>query len=181
MRLERAGLAVGRKPVGQNLVGKWRGQMAETDGGDRGIRTLDRALQPYNGLANRRLQPLGHISVGLDMPDPMRACKGHVAAPCFSSRYPGNRRRGRENPGLIPERKSGSLPSDSRYPDAVPRASQRRLKTAASHTPGNRGNPEFRFQTANTIYISIAYMCGRMVAACYLCNTDSKTAGLVPL
>lgn len=33
------------------------------DGGDRGIRTLDRALQPYNGLANRRLQPLGHISV----------------------------------------------------------------------------------------------------------------------
>ena len=32
------------------------------DGGDGGIRTLDRALQPYNGLANRRLQPLGHIS-----------------------------------------------------------------------------------------------------------------------
>ena len=27
-----------------------------------GIRTLDRALQPYNGLANRRLQPLGHHS-----------------------------------------------------------------------------------------------------------------------
>ena len=32
-------------------------------GGDGGIRTLDRALQPYNGLANRRLQPLGHISI----------------------------------------------------------------------------------------------------------------------
>src|SRR5246127_3611633 len=31
-------------------------------GGDGGIRTLDRALQPYNGLANRRLQPLGHVS-----------------------------------------------------------------------------------------------------------------------
>ncbi|MDB5637921.1 MAG: hypothetical protein JWP51_2829, partial [Bradyrhizobium sp.] len=28
-------------------------------GGAGGIRTLDRALQPYNGLANRRLQPLG--------------------------------------------------------------------------------------------------------------------------
>ena len=27
-----------------------------------GIRTLDRAFQPYNGLANRRLQPLGHHS-----------------------------------------------------------------------------------------------------------------------
>jgi hypothetical protein len=38
-------------------------------GGDGGIRTLDRALQPYNGLANRRLQPLGHISGTADMPD----------------------------------------------------------------------------------------------------------------
>jgi hypothetical protein len=37
-------------------------------GGAGGIRTLDRALQPYNGLANRRLQPLGHSSVGADMP-----------------------------------------------------------------------------------------------------------------
>ena len=34
--------------------------------GEGGIRTLDRAFQPYNGLANRRLQPLGHLS--LDVP-----------------------------------------------------------------------------------------------------------------
>jgi hypothetical protein len=40
-----------------NLFTKYHG-----DGGDGGIRTLDRALQPYNGLANRRLQPLGHVS-----------------------------------------------------------------------------------------------------------------------
>ena len=39
------------------------------DGGAGGIRTLDRALQPYNGLANRRLQPLGHSSIRADMPD----------------------------------------------------------------------------------------------------------------
>jgi hypothetical protein len=38
-------------------------------GGDGGIRTLDRPLQAYNGLANRRLQPLGHVSVTVDMPD----------------------------------------------------------------------------------------------------------------
>ena len=38
-------------------------------GGAGGIRTLDRALQPYNGLANRRLQPLGHSSMSADMPD----------------------------------------------------------------------------------------------------------------
>ena len=36
--------------------------MLTLDGGAGGIRTLDRALQPYNGLANRRLQPLGHVS-----------------------------------------------------------------------------------------------------------------------
>ena len=39
------------------------------NGGDGGIRTLDRALQPYNGLANRRLQPLGHVSGGCFLTD----------------------------------------------------------------------------------------------------------------
>jgi hypothetical protein len=32
--------------------------------GEIGIRTLDTDLTPYNGLANRRLQPLGHLSRG---------------------------------------------------------------------------------------------------------------------
>ncbi len=32
-------------------------------GGERGIRTPDTAIQPYDGLANRCLQPLGHLSV----------------------------------------------------------------------------------------------------------------------
>jgi hypothetical protein len=35
----------------------------ETFGGEGGIRTLDTGVSPYNGLANRRLQPLGHLSV----------------------------------------------------------------------------------------------------------------------
>jgi hypothetical protein len=34
----------------------------ERGGGGDGIRTHDRGLSPYNGLANRRLQPLGHPS-----------------------------------------------------------------------------------------------------------------------
>ena len=34
-------------------------------GGDGGIRTPDRGLGPYNGLANRRLQPLGHVSTAM--------------------------------------------------------------------------------------------------------------------
>src|SRR5206468_3606173 len=33
-----------------------------TGNGGGGIRTPDRVLKPYNGLANRRLQPLGHPS-----------------------------------------------------------------------------------------------------------------------
>jgi hypothetical protein len=33
-----------------------------SSGGEGGIRTLDRVVRPYNGLANRRLQPLGHLS-----------------------------------------------------------------------------------------------------------------------
>jgi hypothetical protein len=48
-------------------------------GGAGGIRTLDRALQPYNGLANRRLQPLGHSSVGADMPDTGASRKRQIA------------------------------------------------------------------------------------------------------
>ena len=31
-------------------------------GGEAGIRTLGRAFRPYNGLANHRLQPLGHLT-----------------------------------------------------------------------------------------------------------------------
>ncbi len=35
-------------------------------GGEWGIRTPDTAFGPYNGLANRRLQPLGQLSVRRD-------------------------------------------------------------------------------------------------------------------
>ena len=52
----------------------------QEDGGAGGIRTLDRALQPYNGLANRRLQPLGHSSCRLDMPDAMPSRKRQLQA-----------------------------------------------------------------------------------------------------
>ena len=34
----------------------------EARNGEGGIRTPDKVLRPYNGLANRRLQPLGHLS-----------------------------------------------------------------------------------------------------------------------
>jgi hypothetical protein len=38
---------------------KWLGEF----GGEGGIRTPGTGFGPYNGLANRRLQPLGHLSV----------------------------------------------------------------------------------------------------------------------
>src|SRR5262245_11489171 len=47
-------------------------------GGDGGIRTLDRPLQAYNGLANRRLQPLGHVSGSADMPDARASRKRQI-------------------------------------------------------------------------------------------------------
>ena len=51
-----------------------------SNGGAGGIRTLDRALQPYNGLANRRLQPLGHSSDQADMPDADASRKRQIPA-----------------------------------------------------------------------------------------------------
>jgi hypothetical protein len=35
----------------------------KSSGGEGGIRTPGTGFGPYNGLANRRLQPLGHLSV----------------------------------------------------------------------------------------------------------------------
>src|SRR5579864_4840809 len=45
----------------------------EGNGGEGGIRTLDTGVSPYNGLANRRLQPLGHLSDARDcsLPRPL--------------------------------------------------------------------------------------------------------------
>ena len=57
------------------------------DGGAGGIRTLDRALQPYNGLANRRLQPLGHSSGKADMPDAEASCKRQMSVAAFATHY----------------------------------------------------------------------------------------------
>ena len=56
----------------ESAIGLLRGMPASTAGGlvfggERGIRTPDRALRPYNGLANRRLQPLGHLSAVSDL------------------------------------------------------------------------------------------------------------------
>ena len=56
-------------------------------GGDGGIRTLDRALQPYNGLANRRLQPLGHVSNKADMPDAGATRKRQIWLGRISANY----------------------------------------------------------------------------------------------
>ncbi len=41
----------------------WKSSLRNADGGEAGIRTLGAAIQPHNGLANRRLQPLGHLSL----------------------------------------------------------------------------------------------------------------------
>jgi len=64
---------------------------AKLGGGDGGIRTLDRPLQAYNGLANRRLQPLGHVSSKADMPDAAASRKRQIW------------RSGRTDVGAVPD------------------------------------------------------------------------------
>jgi hypothetical protein len=44
------------------VIGVVKNASLEGTGGEGGIRTLDTGVSPYNGLANRRLQPLGHLS-----------------------------------------------------------------------------------------------------------------------
>src|SRR6266404_3104096 len=62
-----------------------RYKLKQYSGGAGGIRTLDRALQPYNGLANRRLQPLGHSSIEADMPDAGASRKRQIQVAQFRS------------------------------------------------------------------------------------------------
>src|SRR6266436_7340819 len=48
---------------GSSIGSTWGYPIETIDtGGEGGIRTPGRGFSPYNGLANRRLQPLGHLS-----------------------------------------------------------------------------------------------------------------------
>src|SRR5437588_6786033 len=49
--------------------------------GGGGIRTPDRVLKPYNGLANRRLQPLGHPSRDVNYPRARLSEQGRSTSP----------------------------------------------------------------------------------------------------
>jgi hypothetical protein len=71
-------LSFGRHPSRLADSGGLPPEARSEGGGDGGIRTLDRALQPYNGLANRRLQPLGHVSNKADMPDAAASRKRQI-------------------------------------------------------------------------------------------------------
>ena len=83
--------------------------LAETEG----IRTLDRALQPYNGLANRRLQPLGHVSraqcAPRHMPDACPHCKrmpvelSEMLAETIAARGDHHKADNRPQAGRLPE------------------------------------------------------------------------------
>jgi integrase-like protein len=78
MHLTESGGAGQRDPAARSALGldrsleSWwrRGGVTEEKingqnltGGEAGIRTLGTGFSPYNGLANRRLQPLGHLTV----------------------------------------------------------------------------------------------------------------------
>jgi hypothetical protein len=65
------------------------------NGGEAGIRTLGTAFRPYNGLANRRLQPLGHLTVrggSLHFSPSPKAKDGLVCPPVCPRRREASRR-----------------------------------------------------------------------------------------
>src|SRR3954463_16406477 len=53
-------------------------------GGEAGIRTLGTTFRSYNGLANRRLQPLGHLTVS----KLLRICGVRLARPVSGAPLP---------------------------------------------------------------------------------------------
>src|SRR6266404_8735867 len=55
-------LWIQRKQLRARSVHLRRAETDELSGGERGIRTLDTGLSPYNALAGRPLRPLGHLS-----------------------------------------------------------------------------------------------------------------------
>jgi hypothetical protein len=113
-------------------------------GGEAGIRTLGTAFRPYNGLANRRLQPLGHLTawelpsilrvfpVKAELPRSTvpRSVPRRPATPALSCRddplyRPSHRRRRCTWPGSRSgplSRTLAALPGDGRHCFARPRA-----------------------------------------------------------
>src|SRR5437773_187591 len=67
-------------PVGEGAK-RTRGVMSGKTGGEAGIRTLDTAFRPYNGLANRRLQPLGHLTAAINLSIRQASSYGNVRLP----------------------------------------------------------------------------------------------------
>src|SRR5271170_1883362 len=67
----------------------------KSNGGEGGIRTPDTGVSPYNGLANRRLQPLGHLSGDFqqfNMPAPGSSAALIQSVRCRHA-VPGSRRK----------------------------------------------------------------------------------------
>jgi hypothetical protein len=119
-------------------------------GGAGGIRTLDRPLQAYNGLANRRLQPLGHSSMSADMPDARasrkrqiqitpRSFKGAAALRCIFDRHAGS----------VPLASSGFCTHKQRRRRAGVRGMRRRAKLIR-RTRRLRFRPGARLQIATS-------------------------------
>ena len=100
--------------------------------GEGGIRTLDTAFGPYNGLANRRLRPLGHLSkIRADDSRPGRPPQGRAGSaagePGEQSRRPaparpGQHRRGqrRDRPRRRPAGRAAAMPCALPRPPRFP-------------------------------------------------------------
>jgi hypothetical protein len=68
-------------------------------GGEAGIRTLDTAFGPYNGLANRRLQPLGHLTAARNLSIRQASSYGNTGRPIVPEIVPASSQNPRLNGG----------------------------------------------------------------------------------
>lgn len=145
----------GVRPLRRPDAGFVRDGRGRSAGGDGGIRTLDRALQPYNGLANRRLQPLGHVSIPSDWVPPT-PCRPNRLRPTPAGETGAGSFLGRSSTyaRALPGRQGPTAASAQRH-DGAPRPCNRRrpkafhLSERAGRLRLRRGRPGPRTRLRN--------------------------------
>src|SRR5207244_11703894 len=91
-------------------------QEIKGSGGEGGIQTLDTGFSPYNGLANRRLRPLGHLT----------ARTSSIRSSCADADFESGRRLGTSRLRLSSRSCAAPLPPVCGTPSVARRATAAR-------------------------------------------------------
>ena len=112
---------IGGRPGPEATKSLIRSNLQRQSGGEAGIRTLGRGLCPFNGLANRRLQPLGHLTASA-VREPAGAGRNTNYTPMWpvvrprpprrpGTGHPPARHSITQRPACGPDRYSGAAPA----------------------------------------------------------------------